>query len=104
ALAPRPLGAAAGEGRAPPPPAAVEGAELVPVPGPARRAAVRVLDRGDVSAAPGLARVHQHVANGRAEPGAHRHGEPSPSLARLDPVAVLPAVLLVLHGVEEHEQ
>src|SRR6185436_16843066 len=39
-----------------------------------------------------------------AQTGLDRYREPARPVGRLDPVAILPAVLLVLHGVEEHEQ
>src|SRR6266446_6783303 len=83
---------------------AVEALQLVPVVRPRRRLGVGVVDRPEVPRAPGLGRLDHHVADCRAEAGADRGRQPTRSVASLDPVAVLPAIFLVLHGVEKHEE
>ena len=69
-----------------------------------RRARVGVLDRpGGAGRRQGWALATATSSIGSAELGVHRHGQPLRAGGGLDAIAVLPAVLLVLHGVEEHE-
>src|SRR5262249_60986292 len=66
------------------------------------RVSISVLDGASMSLAPRLV-VQCPAVDRRAEPCVHRHGEPAGPGGGLDAITVLPAVLLVLHGVEEHE-
>src|SRR5262249_27617183 len=64
---------------------------------------VGVLDRVQVARAPRLRAVRLDGGDRRAQPRAHGHREPACAGGGLDAIAILPAVLLVLHGVEEDE-
>src|SRR5260370_1012623 len=58
---------------------------------------------GEVAPGRGRGVVHRHVFDRGAQARVHGHRQPLRSRARLDPVPVLPAVLRVLHRVEEDE-
>src|SRR5919201_2073054 len=68
------------------------------------RVGVVMLDRPQMTGGPGLLAVDRDVRDWRAEARVHRDREPPGAVRRLDAIAVLPAVLLVLNGIEEDEE